>query len=124
MNKGKTSRKKTKGTSKSTSKTKVPKTVEEARQQFQKLVRDSSESIIKAVIDEAEKGKYLPAKFLFEAIGMCKATPDATPPAEKHEDSLAQMLLEQWHLKPAPPDSDDEVTEGSGKPEEDAVTVG
>jgi hypothetical protein len=98
--------------------------VQEAREQFQKLVSSNSGKIINAVIDEAKKGKYLPAKFLFEAIGMCEARPESTEPEEKHEDSLAQILLEQWHLKPAPPDSDDEVTGGSGKGEEDPVTVG
>jgi|GEM_PF-3427925 len=123
MTKGKTTRK-TNKRAKTTSKPKVTKSVQEAREQFQKLVSSSSGKIISAVIAEAKKGKYLPAKFLFEAIGMCEARPESAEPAEKHDDSLAQILLEQWHLKPAPQDSDDEGTQGSGEAEEDAVTVG
>jgi hypothetical protein len=124
MRKSKTTRKPTKRANKTSKTTKPPKTLQEAKEQIRELVQTSSVDIASAVIDEACKGKYLPAKFLFETAGLCEAKPDTVEPVEKHEDSLAQILLEQWHLKPAPPDSDDEVTEGSGKAAEDPVTVG
>jgi hypothetical protein len=127
MRRSKTTRKTArpaKGTTKGMSKAKPPKTLQEAKKQIQELVQSSSVDIAEAVIDEACKGKYLPAKFLFETAGLCEAKPDTVEPVEKHEDSLAQILLEQWHLKPAPPDSDGEVNGGSGESEEDPVTVG
>jgi hypothetical protein len=120
MTKGKTTRKTTRRTKK-TSKAKTPKTLQEARQQLQDLVKNNSGDIAVAVIDEAKKGKYLPAKFLFEAVKLCEAPPAEEKTPEKTE-SLERLLLEQWQLKPPPPD--DDVTDGSGAAEEEPVTVG
>ena len=120
MRKSKTTRKATKR-AKSTGKRKPPKTLQEAKERIRNLVQTNSEVIAEAVMDEACKGKYLPAKFLFETAGLCEAKPDAEEAPEKKE-SLEHLLLEQWQLKPAPPD--DEVGDGSDAAEEEPVTVG
>jgi hypothetical protein len=120
MRRSKTTRKATKR-AKGTSRAKPPKTLQEAKQKIRELVLNRSEDITEAVIDEGCKGKYLPAKFLFETAGLCEAKPDAEEAPEKKE-SLEQLLLEQWQLKPAPPD--DDAADGRGTAEEEPVTVG
>ncbi len=75
---------------------KNPVTVQEARRQLVRRVSENSPEITKAVIVEARKGNYLPAKFLFEAAGLTGA------PAEGEEagghEGLARQLMEQWKL--------------------------
>jgi hypothetical protein len=120
MRRSKTTRKATKR-AKGTGKKTPPKTLQEAKERIRNLVKTNSTDIASAVIDEARKGKYLPAKFLFETAGLCEAKPDTEEAPEKKE-SLEQLLLEQWQLKPAPPD--DDVSDGSDTAEEEPVTVG
>jgi hypothetical protein len=75
---------------------KSPVTVQEARRELVRQVSENSPEITEAVIDEARKGNYLPAKFLFDAAGLTAV------PAEAEEaggnEALARHLLEQWKL--------------------------
>ncbi len=49
--------------------------------------------IIAAVLDEAKKGHYLPAKYLFEFAGIAEPLPDIDAEATARVRSLAEILL-------------------------------
>jgi hypothetical protein len=74
-----------------------PVKLEEARKQFQQLVGANVEEITEAVIEEALKGKYQPAKFLFETAGLTSEMPDEETPQEE-EESLTKILLHHWKI--------------------------
>ncbi len=73
-----------------------PVKLEEARKQFQQMVGANVANITEAVIEEALKGKYQPAKFLFETAGLTSEMPDEETPAE--EESLTKILLNHWRI--------------------------
>jgi hypothetical protein len=64
-----------------------------------RLVCLSSAAITEAVIQDALLGKYLSAKFLFEAVGLLERGADETEDPEGRE-SLASLLLKRWQLGP------------------------
>jgi hypothetical protein len=81
-------------------------TLDDARREILRLVCLNSAAITKAVIDDALQGRYLSAKFLFEAVGLLAIDADELENPERHE-SLASVLLKRWELAP----QGDEITE-------------
>ena len=76
---------------------KRPANLEEARREMLRLVCLNSAAITQAVIDDALEGKYSPAKFLFEAVGLCAVKGDEMEDFSKKE-SLVSLLLKRWQL--------------------------
>ena len=77
---------------------------------------EPSREITRALVNEALQGKYLCAKFLFEAVGLCAIKGDEVEEVAEQE-LLAGLLLKQWQL-PAQPaaggeTAGDQVTEVS-----------
>jgi len=76
-----------------------PVTREDARREVLRLICMNSKLIAQAVINDALQGKYLSAKFLFEAVGLFESEPEETEdPARR--DSLASLLLKRWEVVP------------------------
>ncbi len=74
-------------------------TLEDARREILRLVCLSATAITQAVINDALQGKYLSAKFLFEAVGLLAMdAEDLEDPARK--ESLASLLLQRWDVVP------------------------
>lgn len=76
---------------------KKPATLEDARREMQRLVCLNSAAMTQAVIDDALQGKYLSARFLFEAVGLCAVKGDEVEDTTERE-SLASLLLKRWQL--------------------------
>ena len=76
---------------------KRPATLEDARREMLRLVCINSAAITQAVIDDALQGKYLSAKFLFEAVGLCAMKGDDLEEATSRE-SLASILLPRFQM--------------------------
>ena len=74
-----------------------PASLEEARQELLRLVCAQSMPITRALVKEALEGKYLCAKFLFEAVGLCAMKGEELEEVAERE-SLAGLLLKQWQL--------------------------
>jgi hypothetical protein len=74
-----------------------PVVLQEVRQQLGNMVAANAPAITEAVIEEALKGKYLPAKFLFDAVGLSVELPPGEEKPEE-EDSLAKILMRQWRI--------------------------
>jgi hypothetical protein len=89
---------------------KKPASLEEAQREILRLVCAHSVAITKAVIREALDGKYVCARFLFEAVGLCAVKGEETEDVAERE-SLAGLLLKQWQL-PAEGSQVTEVSEG------------
>jgi len=87
-----------------------PASIEEARQELLREVCAQSRAITQAVVKEALEGKYLCARFLFEAVGLCAIKGDEVEEASERE-SLAELLMKQWQL-PAQPASGLETVSG------------
>ncbi len=74
-----------------------PASLEEARQDLLRQVCSQSRAITRAVVKEALAGKYLCARFLFEAVGLCAIKGDELEEVAERE-SLASLLMKQWQL--------------------------
>jgi len=74
-------------------------TLQNARREILRLVCLNSAAITQAVINDALQGKYLSAKFLFEAVGLLGMDAEELENPEGHE-SLASLLLKRWELAP------------------------
>jgi hypothetical protein len=78
---------------------KICVTPEDARREIVRLVCVQSLAITQAIINDALQGKYLSAKFLFEAVGLFAAdAEDLENPAGR--ESLASLLLQRWGVVP------------------------
>jgi len=101
-----------------------PVKLEEARKQFQQMVGANVADITEAVIEEALKGKYQPAKFLFETAGLTSELPDEEKPQDE-EESLAKVLLHHWKIGPDDEhhDQNQEVTKDSTEEEVEELAV-
>jgi hypothetical protein len=76
---------------------KRPTTLEDARREMLRLVYLHSAAMTQAVIDDALQGKYLSARFLLEAAGLCTVKGEELEDIEERE-SLASLLLKRWQL--------------------------
>jgi hypothetical protein len=74
---------------------KRPVNLKPARQEILRLALANSVAITQAVIGEALEGKYLCAKFLLEAAGLC-ALEGEEAEEEAERESLTGLLLKQW----------------------------
>lgn len=72
-------------------------TFAEARREMLRLICENSAAITQAVIKDALEGKYLPAKFLFEAVGLCEVKGDEVEDSGARE-TLASLLLQRWQV--------------------------
>jgi len=74
--------------------------LDDARQEMLRLVLGSCAAITQAVIDDALQGKYLSAKFLFEAVGLSALKDDELDELEDatQRESLASFLLKRWEI--------------------------
>jgi hypothetical protein len=62
---------------------------------------EAAPEIVEKNIEQAEKGSYLHAKFLFELAGLQACLPEHT---DEQEESLAQILLRELeNAEPPPP---------------------
>jgi len=64
----------------------------EVTSQLHEAILIAAPKIVETNIDQAKKGSYLHAKFLFEFAGLQAIPPEA---ADAEEESLAQMLLRE-----------------------------
>jgi hypothetical protein len=99
-------------------------TIEDARQDLLRMVCLNSEAITQAVIDEALQGKYLSAKFLFDAVGLCPVHLEKVESATE-EESLASLLLQRFGLavSAGPSVTEVAVTAGTGVTDEAPVEL-
>jgi hypothetical protein len=63
------------------------------REQMEAAVLKNGKAVIEAVIKEAQKGGYLPAKYLFEFAGISEPLPETTAPAAPQVGALMDILL-------------------------------
>ena len=73
--------------------------LKDARRELLRLVCLNSAAITQAVIDDALQGKYLSAKFLFDAVGLVATDAEELEDPARRE-SLASLLLQRWGLVP------------------------
>lgn len=71
--------------------------IEDARRDLLQLVCLNSEAITQARIDDALQGKYLSAKFWFEAVGLCATKGDEVEDGVQQE-SLGSRLVQRFGL--------------------------
>ena len=86
---------------------KRPVTLEGARREMLRLVCVNSAAITQAMIGDALQGKYLSAKFLFDAAGLCAGKGEDLDDATQRE-TLASFLLTHWQE----PAQEGQATEG------------
>jgi len=87
-----------------------PATLEDARREMLRLVCRSSAAMTKAIIDDALQGKYMSARFLFEAVGLCAMKGEEVEDIAERE-TLASLLLHKWQFAPKGSNESGEVTE-------------
>jgi hypothetical protein len=63
-------------------------------------ILEAAPEIIRENIEQAKKGSYLHAKFLFELAGLQAGLPED---ADEQEESLAQILLRELENAEPPP---------------------
>jgi hypothetical protein len=73
----------------------VPLSREEAVRQAVETVIQAAPAIARAVTEQAKQGNYLPAKFLFDFVGIT-----GMPAAPSEDQSLATLLLSRLGLLP------------------------
>jgi hypothetical protein len=91
-------------------KTSRPATLDDARREMLRLVCRDSAAMTKAIIDDALQGKYLSARFLFEAVGLCAVKGEEVEDIADRE-TLAGLLLHKWQVAPQATAEGAEVTE-------------
>ena len=96
-----------------------PVKLEDARRQLEQIVGANVAEITEAVIEEALKGKYQPAKFLFETVGLTNGLPEEQS-AQEEEESLAKILLHQWKIGDG---EDGPVTKDTAEEEAEELVV-
>ncbi len=87
-----------------------PATLDDARREMLRLVCRNSAAMTRAIIDEALQGKYLSARFLFEAVGLCAVKGEEVEDIADRE-TLASLLLHKWQVAPQSAPEGAEVTE-------------
>ncbi|MFB3815898.1 MAG: hypothetical protein ACE14L_17480 [Terriglobales bacterium] len=70
------------------------------REEMVNLVLRNGKDIIRKVIDEAMKGNYLPAKYLFEFAGLAEPQPETNEAAMARVKSLTEILLDAVQKQP------------------------
>lgn len=76
---------------------KQPTTLEDARREMLHAVCANAGAITQAIVEDALQGKYLSARFLFKAVGLCDVK-GGEPEELAERESLARLLLERWQL--------------------------
>ena len=87
-----------------------PTTLDDARREMLRLVCRNSAAMTRAIIDDALQGKYLSARFLFEAVGLCAVKGEEVEDIADRE-TLASLLLHKWQVAPQATPERAEVTE-------------
>ena len=99
--KGKAAAKKIVSKKKATRPKKVKETIE-LRKDLVKMVKQSAPKMVEAVVGEGKKGQVSPVKFLLELAGVFPVPEAEVNAPDKHEESLAETLLDRLGLPKTP----------------------